>query len=65
MSLRTSILAIALFALSCVALAPTDASASFSFGRTHPFAARTFVNHVIGGINHIPGCGRVGCNMKW
>jgi hypothetical protein len=70
MSIRTSLLALAaIAALATTTLAPTGAFA-FADGSVHSraFAAHStsFYTHgVIGGRTFIPGCGHVGCNMKW
>jgi hypothetical protein len=68
MSIRTSMLALAaIVALAIPALAPTDASA-FADGSVHFRAAHSSVFYSrgeIGGRTYIPGCGHVGCNMKW
>jgi hypothetical protein len=58
MSIRTSLFAFAaILALAATSLASTEASASWgrSVGRYHG---------VISG-HYIPGCGHIGCNMKW
>jgi hypothetical protein len=71
MSIRTSLIALAsVAALAGTALAPTSASA-FWAGRVH-FGVN--VGHFHYGyvfpralpfLPYVPGCGHIGCNMKW
>lgn len=71
MSIRTSMLALAsIAALAAIALAPTSASA-FADGSVH-FRATAGHYHALytrgvigGGRQFIPGCGHIGCNLKW
>jgi hypothetical protein len=71
MSIRTSLIALAsVAALVGTALVPTSASA-FWAGHVQ---FRAFVGHFhygylypqrLPGLPFIPGCGHIGCNMKW
>jgi hypothetical protein len=69
MSIRTSLLALAsIAALATTALAPTSASAFWGGAHFRVFAGPAhafYFRGVIGGRPYIPGCGRIGCNMKW
>ena len=70
MSIRTSILALATIAAVAVSALATTSASAFADGSVH---FRAFAGHshffysrgVIGGRPFIPGCGHVGCTMKW
>jgi hypothetical protein len=70
MSMRKSLLVLsALAALAGTALASTGAFA-FADGSGHFRASAAHSSYaysrgVIGGRTYIPGCGHIGCNMKW
>jgi hypothetical protein len=70
MSIRTSLLALAsIAALAATALAPTSASAFWGGAHFRTFAGHAhgflYTRGVIGGRPYVPGCGHIGCNMKW